>query len=110
MASRFHGPVGYGNPVEDPPNSGVWVDEIEEYKYFGDVIRNARRLEEGRGLNDDISVVNQISIVGNQYAFQHFFKIKYVGWMGSLWTVTNVEVRSPRLILSLGSVYNGPTP
>lgn len=108
--ARFYGPVGYGNPVESPPDSGVWVDEIEEYFYSGDVLRNARKLEDGQGLNDDIAVVNSISIVANQYAFQHFFKIKYVGWMGVLWKVTNVEVRSPRLILSLGSVYNGPTP
>lgn len=108
--ARFYGQVGYGNPIEEPPNSGIWVNEIEEYFYSGDVIRNARKLEDGEHLNDNIVVVNSISIIANQYAFQHFSKIKYVGWMGVLWTVTNVEVRSPRLILSLGSVYNGPTP
>lgn len=108
--ARFYGPIGYGSPVESPSNSGIWVDEIEEYEYSGDVIRNSRRLEDGQGLNSDIALVNQISIVADEFAFQHFFKIKYVGWMGVLWTVTSVEVRSPRLILSLGSVYNGPTP
>lgn len=108
--ARFYGPVGYGSPVESPSGSGIWVDEIEEHHYFGDVIRNARKLEPGAGLNDNISVVNQISIVADEFANQHFFKIKYVGWMGSLWTVTNVEVRSPRLIFNLGEVYNGPTP
>lgn len=108
--ARFHGPVGYGNSVEEPPDSGIWVDEIEEYNYSGDVIRNTRKLDDSGHLNDDIVVVNAISIVADQYAFQHFFKIKYVKWMGVLWTVTNVEVQSPRLILRLGSVYNGPTP
>lgn len=107
--ARFHGIVGFGEPVEDPPNSGVWVDEIEEYPYFGDEIRNVRRLEEADKLNNDIKINNSISIVANQYAFQHFHKIKYVSWMGTLWTVTSVEVRSPRLILSIGEVYNGPT-
>lgn len=108
--ARFHGPVGYGQSVEDPPNGGVWVDQIDEYSYFGDVIRNARRLDNGQTLNNDISVVNRISIVADQFAFQHFFQIKYVEWMGVRWIVTSVEVQPPRLILSIGSVYNGPTP
>ena len=107
--ARFHGEVGYGETVESPSGSGVWVDQITEFPYTGDVIRNSRRLESGEGLNDDISVGNSISIVADQHAIEHFFKIKYVRWAGVLWTVTTVEVRSPRLILSLGSVYNGPT-
>jgi hypothetical protein len=107
--ARFFGEVGYGDTVETPSTSGVWVDIITEISYFGDVIRNTRKLESGEYLNDDLSVGNSISIVADQYAIEHFFKIKYVRWAGVLWTVTQVEVRSPRLILSLGSVYNGPT-
>jgi hypothetical protein len=101
--------VGYGVTVESPPDSGVWIDQITEMSYYGDVIRNTRKLTEGEQLNSDISVVNSISIVADEYAIEHFFLIKYIRWAGVLWTVTNVEVRSPRLILSLGSVYNGPT-
>lgn len=108
--ARFYGEVGYGESVESPEESGVWVDQITEMKYYGDVIRNTRKLESGESLNDDISVGNSISIVTDQFAVEHFFAIRYVRWAGVLWTVTNVEVRSPRLILSLGSVYNGPTP
>jgi len=108
--ARFKGEVGYGNSVETPPNSGVWVDTIEEKAYFGDVIRNTRKAESGESLNDDLVVNNSITIVADQFAIDHFFKIKYVRWMQVLWTVTNVEVKTPRLILSLGSIYNGPTP
>jgi hypothetical protein len=108
--ARFHGEVGYGEAAEEPPASGVWVDMIVEHPYYGDVIRNTRKLENGESLNNDISVGNSISVVADQYAFEHFFNIKYVRWAGEKWTVTNVEVKSPRLILSLGSVYNGPTP
>lgn len=107
--ARFYGEVGYGDAREDPPGSGVWVDDIVEYPYFGDVIRNTRKLESGEFLNNDISVGNSISVVADQYAIEHFFDIKYVRWTGVMWTVTDVEVRSPRLILSLGQVYNGPT-
>jgi hypothetical protein len=108
--ARFFGVVGYGDSVESPDESGVWVDTVIEYSYFGDVIRNYRKLNGVETLNDDISVSNSISIVADEYAIDHFFKIKYVEWMGVLWTVSTVEVRSPRLILNLGSVYNGPTP
>jgi hypothetical protein len=108
--ARFFGEVGYANSVENPADSGIWVDVITEASYYGDVIRNTRKLETGDKLNDDISVSNSISIVVDQQAIDHFFKIKYVRWAGTLWTVTDVEVQSPRLILRLGSVYNGPTP
>lgn len=108
--ARFYGEVGYGDTVESPAGSGVWVDTITEIPYFGDVIRNTRKLDSGEKLNDDISVSNSISIVADDQAIKHFFQIKYVRWAGVLWTVTNVEVKSPRLVLSLGKVYNGPTP
>lgn len=108
--ARFHGVVGYGMTEQSPAGSGIWVDEIVEQPYYGDVIRNTRKLEEGDHLNQDITVQNSISIVADQYAIEHFFLIKYVEWMGTRWTVSSVEVQSPRLLLRLGSVYNGPTP
>lgn len=108
--ARFCGEVGYGETVETPPDSGVWKDIIVERKMFGDIVRNTRQLREGEYLNNDLTVSNSISIVADAYATQHFFAIRYVKWAGVRWTVTNVEVLFPRLILSLGSVYNGPTP
>jgi len=108
--ARFYDVVGYGESVETPVASGVWVDVITEVPYYGDVIRNTRKLESGESLNDDITVGNSVSIVADDYAIEHFSKIKYVRWAGTLWTVRNVEVKSPRLIMSLGSVYNGQTP
>ncbi len=108
--ARFHGVVGYGITMEKPPESGIWVDEITEIEYSGDVTRNTRKLDEGENLNSDITVSNSINIVADEYAIEHFFQIKYVQWAGTLWTVTNVEVQRPRLLLRLGSVYNGPTP
>jgi hypothetical protein len=107
---RFFGEIGYGESTEDPPGSGVWVDDITEVAYRGDVVRNTRKLESGENLNDDLSVNNSISIVADEFLNEHFFEIKYVKWMGVRWAVSSVEVRSPRLILSLGGVYNGPTP
>jgi hypothetical protein len=107
--AKFYGRVGYGESVETSAGSGVWEDQIVEYNYYGDVVRNARQLREGENLNDDLSVSNSISIVADAYANEHFFAIRYVEWAGTLWVVTDVEVQSPRLLLRLGGVYNGPT-
>jgi hypothetical protein len=106
--ARFFGRVGYGYTVERTP--GVWDDEIVEHSYYGDVVRNARNLKEGENLNFDLNIQNSISIVADAYANDHFFAIRYVEWAGVLWTVTAVEVQSPRLLLRVGEVYNGPTP
>lgn len=107
--ARFYGVVGYGTTEEQPADSGVWEDVIVEYPYFGDVIRNIKREEAGEGLNNNVAVNNAISIVADPYAMGHYFEIKYVEWEGVFWTVTAVTVQRPRLVLNLGSVYNGPT-
>lgn len=104
--ARFFGNIGYGIPKE--VRSGVWVDEIFERSYYGDEVRNARDLREGDYLNKDISVSNSISIVADAYAYEFFHAIRYVKWAGAYWTVPNVEVQRPRLLLRLGGVYNGP--
>jgi len=105
--AKFFGVVGYGHTVETAP--GVWTETVTERQYYGDVLRNARLLQEGQSVNDDLSVQNSISIVADAYANEHFFAIRYVRWAGAVWTVTTVEVSRPRLILRLGGIYNGPT-
>lgn len=88
----------------------MYKDQITEKKYFGDVIDNARRIQEsGDQLNRDITVENLISVVADATLNKHYFAIRYIKWMGTLWTVDNVRVQAPRLILRLGEVYNGPT-
>lgn len=104
---RFYGVIGYGVSSETSP--GVYEDNIDERPYYGDVIYDSRKLQEGDRVNDDITVQNSISIVADAYANDHFFNIRYVQWQNSKWKVTNVEVRRPRLILRLGGIYNGPT-
>lgn len=106
--ARFFGKVGYGTDVD----KGLGVHEIEivEREYYGDVVRNSRKLGEGEKVNDDLSVGNSISIVADAYANDHFFAIRYVEWAGTLWKVSNVDVQSPRLLLRLGGPYRGPKP
>lgn len=104
---KFYGVVGFGESVEKA--AGVWVDVITERKYFGDVIRDTRKLEGGQ-VNQNITVGNSISIMADDDAFNSFFNMRYLDWRGTLWIISDVEVQVPRLILRLGGVYNGPRP
>lgn len=104
--AKFYGAVGYGVTVDK--GDGVWDQTITERLYYGDVLRNTRKWEKGEHLNDNLNVANSISIVADAYAYEHFFAIRYVEWMGTKWKVSDVEVDRPRLILTIGGVYNGP--
>lgn len=105
---KFYDVVGYGENVEESP--GIWVDDITERFYYGDVIRPSRRSTETQeSINNDLSVGNSISIVADAYANEHFHAIRYVGWSGKRWSVPHIDVEPPRLILRLGGLYNGPT-
>ena len=103
--AKFYDVIGYGRSTEVRP--GVWEDVITERKYYGDVTRSARKMSEGEGLNNDISVQNTFSLVADAYAYEHIFEMRYIRWMGQYWKVTDVEVKRPRLQLRVGGVYNG---
>lgn len=102
---KWFGKIGYAVTEETTP--GVWVEQITERTYYGDIIRNTRRLQTSEKLNDDINVSNEISIVADPFARDNFHAMRYIEFMGTRWKVSSVEVQYPRLILSLGGVYNG---
>ena len=103
--AKFYGLIGYAESVEVEP--GVWEDRITEHRYYGDLIRNTRRLQSSDKVNDDITTSNEISILADPFAYENFHSMRYVEFMGTKWKVVNVDVQYPRLILSLGGVYNG---
>lgn len=103
--AKFYGKIGFAETVETAP--GVWVEQITERSYYGELTRNIRRLESSGNLNDDINIANEISILADPFANQHFHEMRYVEFMGALWKISSVEVKYPRLILTAGGVYNG---
>lgn len=103
--ARFHGKVGYSSSQETAP--GVWTDTITEREYYGDVIRESKQFVNSGQVNDNVTINNRISIVGDDFAFSNFSGMRYVVWGGVFWKVASIEIQRPRLILSLGGVYNG---
>ena len=103
--AKWYGVIGYAATVETDP--GVWEETITERSYYGDTIRNTRMLQNSGEVNDNVNISNQISIVADPYANQNIYAMRYIEFMGTKWKITNVDVQYPRLILTIGGLYNG---
>lgn len=106
--AKFYGAVGFvEHDVETRP--GVYGDKITEKQYYGETKKTARRLVPGIGVNDNVVLETTISILPDEFGIRNYFAIEYVKWMEVAWKVTNAELQAPRLILTLGDVYHGPS-
>ena len=103
--AKWYGVIGYADTVEVEP--GIWDEQVTERPYYGELIRNTRRLQTTDKVNDDLTISNQISIISDPYAINNFHAMKYAVLWGTKWKITSVEVQYPRLILEVGGVYNG---
>lgn len=104
---KYCGNIGFMHTVDE--GDGIWREKIVQQKLYGDVLDNytSRWQNTSTQQNDNLSVSARISIVANAFAFHNFSEIRYAEWMGAKWTVSSVDVQPPRLILTLGGVYNG---
>lgn len=102
--AKFYGAIGYANDIETV--IGIHTPEITEVIYCGDVIKNNKRSQTTDNVNDDITTNNVISIIADPFATKNFHSIVYAVFMGIKWKVTVAEVQYPRVLLTLGGVYN----
>ena len=102
--SKFYGRIGFEKTVDN--GDGNWVSDFEEREYFGDVQKISRRAQSTENVNDDLTISNIISIVADPYINENLYAIRYVSFMGANWKVNSVEVQYPRLLLTIGGVYN----
>jgi hypothetical protein len=103
--AKFHGKVGYIYTKETSP--GVYTEVVTERDCVGDILRNNKRWEKSENLNDDITVSNTFSILTDEYINQNIKNLRYIQWMGAKWKITSFEIQRPRIILTVGGVYNG---
>lgn len=103
--SKFYGPIGYITQKEVSP--GIWDDVVVERTYVGDILQNIRRWEVSESKNDNLTISNRISVIADPFAYENFSTMRYIYWLGIRWKITSIEIERPRLILTLGEVYNG---
>ena len=103
--AKYYGEVGYEIIKEVEPS--VYLPTIEKRMYSGDVLEIRSRRSNGEGVNDNLTITNKISILADPWAYEHFPQMAYVTWHGTKWKVSDISVEYPRLVLSIGEVYNG---
>lgn len=103
--AKFYGVIGYANTTETAP--GVWVDDIIEKPYTGDVIKDVRRWgNTSEKVNPNLTISNTISIVADNFTLENMHTMKYVKWQGAAWSIETIKIERPRLLLTIGGLYN----
>jgi len=106
--AKFNGVMGYAIQIESRP--GVWTNQVIERDCKGDVLQNMNRWQQqSESVNDNYKIDNKLSIIADLFIYEHMAFLKYIRWMGVNWKVDRIEVVRPRLIITLGGVYNGQT-
>lgn len=103
--ARFYGKIGYATTTETSP--GIYKQQITEHEYFGDILQDMRQYDSSGKINENVNISNRFSIVADVYAYDNYALMRYVDFMGVKWLVTKVELMYPRIILTVGGLYNG---
>ena len=104
--AKYYGIIGFVRQVETKP--GIYEEVSTEKHYYGEILKNLARHQSANQLNDNFVVSDEISIIADGYLRDNLACIKYVNYMGVNWKVTNLDGSNyPRIVLTLGGVYNG---
>lgn len=106
--AKFYGLIGYARLKESKP--GVWIDEIVEKNYRGDIVIDQRRWRPDEKVNDDINIDNSISIIADEYAYNNIGSMKYIVWNNTPWKIQSFSINRPRIVIQIGGIYNGERP
>jgi hypothetical protein len=101
---KCSGIIGYVQTVETQP--GIWSEKPVEKRYYGDIVKDNRKLIEPSQINSDITISNNISIVCNKFMLENLAYMKYLSFMNSKWKISSVDIKPPRMIITLGGLYN----
>lgn len=107
--SRWYGKIGFSTQIEKDPinHPSVYSDQIVIKNYYGDLNAYMRRWRNGSGMNDDITITAELSVLMDSFLMQHLGDAKYIEWMNSKWKVVSVTPAFPRVTISIGEIYNG---
>lgn len=106
--AKYYGVIGFATQVEIEP--GVVIDKLIERPYSGDIKSMYNKNDQGESLNRELNIRNIISIVADPHVYENVFAIRYITWMNSKWEVYSVEIKPPRMELSVGGLYRGEIP
>lgn len=102
--SKCSGVIGYALAGETQP--GVWTEGITEKKYYGDVVRDNRRIVDQGDINGNLNISNNISVVSNRFMLENMAFMRYISFANSKWKIASVDIKPPRITITLGGLYN----
>lgn len=103
---KYYDDVTFVIQQEDTEAPGNWKEYEVTKPYMGDWKRVESKWTGGDKLIDDKRVNNQLEIISDPFAVMNFTHIRYVKWMGQLWSVNTVTLRPPRIVMEIGGLYN----
>ena len=101
---KCSGVIGYALGGETQP--GVWTEGITEKKYIGEIVKDNRRIVDQSEINGSINISNNISIISNRFMLDNMDYMRYLTFNNSKWKISSVEIKPPRIIITLGGLYN----
>lgn len=102
--AKCSGVIGYALAEETQP--GVWSEGITEKKYYGDVVRDNRKIVDQGNINSSVTISNNLSILSNSFMLSNMAHMRYATFMKSKWKISSVEIKPPRIIITIGGLYN----
>lgn len=107
--AKYYGKIGFvKDQVETRPS--FYERVIEEHYYVGDLFAMSMSTQNADAPTDDFNISNDISIVADAFALNNFSSMRYIEVMGSLWEIKSAKIEHPRIRISVGGIYHGPTP
>lgn len=102
--AKYSGLVGYVTQGETTP--GVWSSIENPVPMRGDLIRASLSRQNDSKVNSDVSLNHRVSLIGDAYAFQQYYNIRWIELDGLRWEVNSVELQRPRIIVTIGGPWN----
>ena len=111
--AKFYGQIGFAEEVEVRP--GYIKNQIVPHTYRGDIIQETHRYQTSSdSTNDSMTINSRISILSDIRANNNIGNMKWIELYGTKWKIGSIEPKYPRLIISIGGVWNengtGETP
>ena len=103
--AKFCGYIGFIKNATLRP--GVIRNVAIEKLYRGEIRGMSYQWESNGRVNDDVDLDNTLSIVADSYITENLYAIRYVKIKDTAWRVTRIKEQYPRLILTIGGIYNG---
>lgn len=101
---KWYGNIGFGIPVNE---NDIHTEVITDKPYKGDILENNLRWQQSDKIDDDLNITNKISVIANDFAYDNIGYMKYVELRGNKWKIVSATLQYPRILLTIGGVWNG---